>query len=157
MRAAFVLGFVLLPIIGVGGASAAEDVPYMDARYMVEMELWVDGERRGTPIIVLPPGEQGSVEVGDKDGGQGWKIEVQVEPPTATEGAPLGSTWLSLAVHELEDGDWKQLADSLLGVPEGRSSSMSMVEPGIENATPENSLVHLTATASLLHPGERRP
>ena len=152
MRAAIFAGIALLSVTLISSALASEG-----DRYVIEMELWVDGEQRGTPLIVLPSEEPGSVEVADEDGDQGWRIEVLVEPPTATEGAPLGSVWLSLAVHERKEGDWELLADSLLGVPEGRNSSMSVVEPGIENATRENSLVHLSATASLLRPGHSQP
>ena len=147
MRAALV--FAMLSIALIGSAAAAED-----ERYMVEMTLSIDGEQRGTPLIVLNAGEQGSVEVASENGDKGWRIDVLVETPTATEGATLGSVWLNLAVHELKEGEWVLLADSLLGVPEGRTSSMSVVEPDVDKATRENSLVHLTATASLMRPGQ---
>ncbi|WP_376690751.1 hypothetical protein [Wenzhouxiangella sp. EGI_FJ10409] len=152
MRSAAIFLFATLSIALVGSAAASGD-----DRYMVEMELWIDGEQRGTPLVVLPPGEQGSVEVRNEEGDQGWKIEVLVEAPAATQSAPLGSTWLNLAVHELQDGEWNLLADSLLGVPEGRSTSMSVVGSEVEQATRENSRVHLSARASLMRPGERQP
>lgn len=152
MRSAAAFLLALLPITVIGSAAASGD-----ARYMVEMELWINGEQRGTPLVVLPPGEQGSVEVHDEDGDQGWKIEVLVEAPAASDKAVLGSTWLNLAVHELRDGEWSLLADSLLGVPEGRSTSMSVVGSEIEEATRENSRVHLSARASRMRPGERQP
>ena len=147
MRAAFVFAMLLIALIG--SATAAEN-----ERYMVEMALSIDGEQRGTPLIVLPPGEQGSVRVRSDTGDKGWRIDVLVESPTAAEAAPFGSVWLNLAVHEFKEGEWELLADSLLGVPEGRTSSMAVVEPGIDKATRENSLVHLTATASLMRPGQ---
>lgn len=148
MRAAARILILLLSACPAGLTLAAEG-----DQYMVEMELWTEGQQRGTPIVVVAPGEQASVELGDDSGEGGWKIDVLLDPPAAAEGAPVGAIWLNLTVHELRDGEWEPLADSLLGVPEGRSASMSVVEAGVEQATPENSVVYLTAQASLLRPG----
>lgn len=153
MAGAVKLLLVLLSVLA-AGVSAAVDGE--GDQYMVEMELWIDGEQRGTPMVVLPPGEPGSIEVGDESGDGGWRIELLVEPPARAEGAPAGAIWLNLSVFEQREGEWEPLADSLLGVPEGRSATMSVVEAGVEQATPENSQVHLTASASLLRPGDAR-
>ncbi|WP_147306651.1 MULTISPECIES: hypothetical protein [unclassified Wenzhouxiangella] len=121
---------------------------------MVEMELWIEGEQRGTPMLVVEPGEPATVEVSDATGESGWKIELLVDPPIASEGAPVGSIWLNLAVQERREGEWELLTDSLLGVREGRTGTMTLVESGVDEATRENSLVHLTARASILRPSE---
>lgn len=142
------LCLLLFLAVPVGNAAAQAE-----GQYMVEMDLWIDGEQRGTPIVVTPAGEQASVEVAGSSGEGGWKIDVRVEAPAAGEGAPVGATWLNLTVYEMRDGEWAVLADSLLGIHEGRSGTMSVVEPGVEQATPENSQVHLTVQAARLRPG----
>ena len=126
-------------------------------QYMVEMDLWIDGEQQGTPIVVVAPGKLASVEVADASGDRGWKIDVRVEPPAVSEGAPGGAIWLDLAVYEQREGEWEPLADSLLGVPEGRTGTMSVVEPGVDQASAENSRVHLTTQASRLRPEDTQP
>jgi hypothetical protein len=146
---------MIVPLAGLwifGGVFAAEG-----DQYMVEMALWIDGEQRGTPILVVPPGERAAVEVSDEGGEAGWRIELLVKSPAASEGAPTGAIWLDLAVHERVEGQWELVADSLLGVPEGQTSSMSVVDPGVETGTRENSRVYLTAQASLLRPGDSGP
>ncbi|NBD96084.1 MAG: hypothetical protein GVY11_06390 [Gammaproteobacteria bacterium] len=139
---------MLLSVLAAGNAAAQPE-----NQYVVEMDLWIDGEQRGTPIVVAPSGELSSVEVGTASGEGGWKIDVLVEAPADGEGAPIGATWLNLTVHEQRDGEWEVLADSLLGIHEGRTGTMSLVEPGVEQATPENSQVYLTVQASRLRPG----
>lgn len=140
-------GLVLvMSLLGAINASVAET----GDRYMVEMELWIEGEQRGTPMVVVEPGEPASVEVSDPSGERGWKIDLLVDPPVAAEGAPVGSIWLNLAVHELRDGEWEPLTDSLLGLREGRTGTMTVVDSDVDQATQENSLVHLSARASFL-------
>lgn len=144
------LRFLALLLSAIASASALADE---GRQYMVEMELWIDGEQRGAPIVVTSPGEAASLEISDPSGDGAWRIEVLLEPPMASEGAPMGSLWLNLTVHEKVDGEWEALADSLIGVPEGRTGTMAVVESIGETATPENSLVYLTAQTSLLRPG----
>lgn len=137
---------LLLPAFLAVGVSAAQD-----RKYMVEMELWTDGEQRATPMLVVEPNKLASFEIGGADGQGGWKIELRVEPTAESEGAPVGSIWLDLTVYERQDGKLEQIANSLLGMPEGQAGTMSVVDAGIEQATQENSRVYLTATASALH------
>lgn len=119
---------------------------------MVEMVLWIDGKKRGEPIVVTEPGQRASVEVGDADGQNGWRVELLVEP-TASEGDPGGAIWVNLEVYRRSDGTISLLADSLLGVPEGRPGVLSVVDAGQSGeASPENSRVYLTARTSLLRP-----
>src|SRR5699024_6955775 len=127
MRALRACVLFVLPAMLV--ASALAEGSNEEARYAVAMELWVDGELRGTPAVVTVAGRPASVAVADASEGDGWKIELRVEPPVVSEGAPVGAIWLELSVHERRDGDWEVLADSLLGVPEGRSATMSVVAP----------------------------
>lgn len=150
MRAEAGILVFLLSVVAAISVSAADKPD----RYMVEMELWIEGEQRGTPMVLVEPGESATVEVSDASGESGWKIDLLVDPPVASEGAPFGSIWLSLAVQELRDGEWELLTDSLLGLREGRAGTMTLVESGVDQATQENSLVHLTAWASILRPSD---
>lgn len=148
--ATLILLAAALPILVTGSVGAAEE----SDQYMVEMTLWIDGEQRGTPVVIVEPDSPASVEVSDEAGHGGWKIELLVEPPAASEVAPAGATWLNLTIFEQRDGEWEPLADSLLGVREGRTGTMSVVEADGEPATPKNSLVHLSAQVSRLQPGQ---
>jgi len=148
-----VLGTLILLSVSITGSALAAEA----RQYMVEMALWIDGEQRGTPMVVVSPDEPASVVVSDPAGEGGWKVEVLVDPPVASEGAPAGAIWLNLAVHERRDGEWELLADTLLGVPEGREGVLSVVDSGVEQATPENSRVYLVTQASRLRPGESAP
>jgi hypothetical protein len=142
---------LLLPALAAGSGEAA-----LGDQYMVEMALWIEGEQRGTPIVVIEPDAPASVAVADESGSERWKIELLVEAPSVSEGAPIGATWLNLTVYERRDGEWETLADSLLGVREGRTATMSVVGTGQEPATKDNSLVYLEAQASRLRPGQSR-
>lgn len=121
-------------------------------RYMVEMELWIEGELRGTPMVVVEADEPAEISSLEADGLAGWKIELEVEPPGAGEAAPEGAIWLHLSIHQYEDGEWLHLADSLLGVPEGRANTLSVVQ-GDGAPTAEESLVYLIARTSRMRPG----
>lgn len=121
---------------------AAEEAPL----YRVDMELWLDGEKRGAPTMIIKGGTAGSIEVGGEDAG--WRIELEIEQPGPGEGAPGGAVWLHVGVHRREDGQWDHLVDSILGVPEGEPATLSMVEDSEAEPVPENSLVYLIARIS---------
>lgn len=119
-------------------------------QYLVEMELWLDGRPEDAPTMVVEAGSPAMLERADEQGENGWRIELQVEPPAESEGAPEGAIWLELAVHRLEKGQWDHLADSILGVPEGQSSVLSVAADPELPATPENSQVYLRISTSRL-------
>jgi len=137
---------ILMPAMLAGKLMAADA-----DRYMIEMELWIEGELRASPMVVVEGGEPAEISSLEADGQPGWKIELEVEPPGAGEGAPDGAIWLHLSIHQHEDGEWVHLADSLLGVPEGRANSLSVLQ-GDGAATAEDSLVYLVARTSRMRP-----
>lgn len=139
----FMAGVLLL------GAVQADDDP---ARFLIEMELWLHGEQAGTPSMIVVAGQPASIQVGGDV--RTWRIEAEVEIPAVHEYAPGDALWLHLAVHEQVEGEWEVLADTMLGVPEGRSATLSVVEGEVEEALPDNSLVFLRATTSRLASGE---
>lgn len=143
-------GFALILAAGLGFGSALAGTP----RYMVEMELWIDGEQRGTPMLIVEAGKPAELVSTDPDGNNGWKIELEVESPGLAENAPSGAIWLHLAVAELVSGEWEHLTDALLGVPEGQSSSLSLLDGEGEAGGPDGSRVYLTARSSRLRPDE---
>lgn len=151
MRLVSLMVLLLLPALAAGS-----DETLQGDQYMVEMALWIDGKERGTPIVVVEPDTPASVEVSDDSGRERWKIELLVQAPPASEGAPAGATWLYLTVYQGNDGEWETLADSLLGVREGRTAAMAVADVSEEPATKQNSLVYLEAQASRLRPGEAR-
>lgn len=119
-----------------------------EERFLIEVELWLQGEKHGEPIMVVTAGEEASISRTDEAGEEGWRLTVEVERPGRQEGAPFGALWLHVGVHQLLDGTWEHLADSILGVPEGQAATLSVVEGEVERPGPENSIVFLTARTS---------
>lgn len=146
LRRSALIGFLAALLLGDSSAQAAE-------RYMIEMELWIDGSKRGEPMLIVEPAEPAEISSTDPEGEKGWRIELEVEPPAAIEGSAGGSIWLRLSIHRLVDGSWQYLTDSMLGVPEGESHTLS-VAGGDGGSGREDALVHLTAVISRLQPAE---
>jgi hypothetical protein len=122
-------------------------------QFLIETELWVDGQLRGAPVLVVSAGqsammsrmdEQGLIEDGN------WRLEVEVEPDNDRL-SPVQIHWVSVAVQQLSDGEWDYLADSILGVPEGEFASLSIVDEGQE-PTPESAQLYLRLRTSRLKP-----
>jgi hypothetical protein len=154
VRASLLSLILLLPALWAGSVAAEGSV-----QYMVEMEVWIDGEEQGTPIVVVEPGKPAFVEVGRSAGPQAWRVEVLVQPAASAD-ADLGDNiWLEMAVYDRSEGELSLLADSLLGVPEGQPGVLSVVESDRQEASapaPAESLVHVTARVSRLRPAEQR-
>ncbi len=120
-------------------------------QFLVEAELWIDGEQRGTPTLIIDAGESASMEV--DDGTAAWRLEVEVERPAGIDMAPAGSLWLHIGVHQQSEGEWQHLADSILGVPEGETATLSVVD-GDAPATPELAAVYLRVKTSRMRRAE---
>ena len=123
-----------------------------ETHFLIEMELWLHGEQHGAPSVIVEAATPASIEQSNDQ--TGWRIEIEVEKPAAHEQAPGDALWLHVGVHEKIDGEWDLLADTILGVPEGQSATMSVVEGEVSDPSPENSVVYLRATTSRLQPGE---
>lgn len=139
---------VALAALGLAGVALAVE----DAPYVVDMKLWIEGELRGEPLVVVRPAELASVQVGGEQGAAGWRIEVLVEPQIAAEQGRAGSIWLNVSVLEQRDGEWNYLTDSLLGLPEGETGSMSMNQTGDQPEEPQDSRVYLEVEVARLRP-----
>ncbi|MDX1626063.1 MAG: hypothetical protein R3323_06080 [Wenzhouxiangellaceae bacterium] len=128
--------FAAMAVLFAGLASAEPP-----RRYEVSASVWIDGELRGRPSLVVEPGVEGTIEVGRPGGG--WRLRVLVEPPAEVEGAAEGALWLTLGLEERVDGEWEFLTDSMLGIPPGRRGSVSVVEEGVQTASPENARLYV--------------
>lgn len=150
MKAELCKPLLFLALSVLAGSASASEVK----RYMLEMTVWIEGERREAPVLIIDSGEPTSIDFEGAEGRRGWKIEVQVNPPGPGEGAPEGAIWMDFSIHRQEDGQWEHLADSMLGIHEGRTGTLSVAsEDG--QASPENSLVYVEVLASRLRPGEQ--
>jgi hypothetical protein len=115
--------------------------------YLVEAELWLEGELRGMPTMIIEAGEPASLErEGDDDG---FRLEIEIEP-VHDPLAPANSLWLAVAIFQKSDDDWEHVADSILGVPEGQTATLSVVDDDAP-ATPETAAVYLRIKTSRLH------
>jgi len=146
----------LLCTILAGGCLAATGLSaQVPEQFLIDSELWLDGERHELPALVISdndPGflletnDEGRVEEG------GWRLEIGTDPvddPLALS----DSLWLNVRLSLFEDGEWVPVLDSMLGVPEGEFSTLSVSE---QDATPgpQTSEVYLRLLASRLRPGD---
>lgn len=122
-----------------GSAMAAGD------RYMIDLALWINGEKVGEPMVIVEAGKPASILKQDEEDASGYRVELEVEHPGPEEGAPGGAIWLHVGVSELADGSWENLADSMIGVVEGETGTISVVEGEVAQPEPGNSIVYLTA------------
>lgn len=127
-----------------GSAVAAED------RYMIDMSLWINGEKMGEPMVIVEAGKPASIMQKDEEDTSGYRVELEVEKPEPEEGAPGGAIWLHVAISDLVDGQWNELAESMIGVVDGETGTISVVEGEVGEPRPENSIVYLTASPSRL-------
>lgn len=123
------------------------------AEYLVEAELWLDGQSAGTPVLMVNADEAAMIERGTGGDDAGWRLTIKVEPADADPLAPSGSLWLTVELQQQVDGAWELLADSILGVPEGETATLSVVD-GDQEATPETAAVYLQLKTSRLVEGK---
>ena len=117
-------------------------------QFLVEAELWIDGQQLGTPSLQMTANSPASVSASGDD--EGYKLEVMVEPVT-DHYAPENTVWLHVEVHQKLSGQWDSLADSLLGVREGETATFSLVE-GEQVASPDTAEVYLRISAHRVEP-----
>lgn len=130
-----VLLAALVPI----ATSAAE-------RYEVSARVWIDGEQRGTPVIVVEEGKQARIEVAGED--DGWRMRVLVEAPQAHEGADPGGVWMSVGLDRKGPDGWQHLTDTLIGTPLGKPGRISVVAPDApDDAGPEGAELYVELVA----------
>ncbi len=119
-------------------------------QFLVEFELWLDGQVAGTPVLIVEAGEPASLE---NLGEPNYRLAVTVEP-TADSIMPQEMVWLHVVVEQLGPEGWDELVDSIMGAREGESTSLSVTEPD-QQPTPESASLYLQARTSRLRPGER--
>lgn len=116
--------------------------------YRIQSELWLDGELRGSPELVVEAGKDATVET--TDGDSGWRLVFRVEPPAEHEGAASGSLWLYIEAFERSEGEWHALADSLLGLPPGQTGTFSIVEDSETDPKPDSARMYLQVDVTSL-------
>lgn len=121
-------------------------------QFLVEAELWLNGEPAGTPVLVVEAGEPASISRNEADGQDGWRLTFDVEPVAADPLAPSGSLWLQVDVQQQTEGTWQAVVDSILGVPEGETATFSVVD-GADEPHPDTAAVYLRVKTSRLVEG----
>lgn len=114
--------------------------------YLVEAKVWIDGDLRGEPSVLVESGTEATIEM--DQAGSGWRMNVLVEPPTVSEGAASDAVWLRIDISEQVDGEWEFLTDSMLGLRAGQTGSFSVVGTDTETATPENARLYVELSAA---------
>lgn len=122
-------------------------------QYLIEAELWLDGEKQGTPTLVVNAGSPASIARLDDDGSDSWRLEVEVESADSHILSPGDALWVNVSVHQSVNGRWEHLADSILGVPEGQTATLSVVD-GDAESSPETAAVYLRIKTSRMRPAE---
>jgi len=138
------IGLLLL----VAGAST----PAAGESWLVDLQLWLNGEARDTAPLIIEVGQPASVSWIDEQDQSGWRLDLAIEQPLSDEGAPAGAIWLHVGIFERDDGEWTLLTDSMLGVPAGQEGVLSVVDQDVEHATPDNSQIYLKTRISRLQP-----
>ncbi len=99
-----------------------------EQQFLVESSLWIDGQAQQVPAMVVQSREPGLLTPMAADGSliEGdWRLQVEVEP--ADDPLALSeSLWVYVTVDQFVNGDWENLIDSILGVPEGEVSALSV-------------------------------
>lgn len=121
-------------------------LPAAATEYVVDSTVWIDGERSGSPRLVVESGTPATVEVAY--GEVAWRMDVVVEAPMAEEGAASDAIWVRVGISERIDGEWIFLTDSMLGVRHGATGAFSVVESDVEIATPESARLYVEMTVS---------
>jgi hypothetical protein len=130
---------LLLAALLPAAAGAAE-------RYRVEATVWIDGQQRGTPVIVVEEGRQARIEVADNN--DGWRMSVLVETPRAEEQADPGGVWLTVGLDRNGPDGWEHLTDTLIGTPLGKPGRISVVAPDAPaDAGPEQAELYVELIA----------
>ncbi|GEM_PF-1509387 len=126
-----------LLLAGLAGAQASE-------RYRIEAELWLDGEAQEVAPMIIGVDEPGFLlrtnEEGRAEEG-GWRLELRASPTDD----PLGlsqSLWVEVRLSLFQGGFWESVFDSMLGVPEGEVSTLSVTPEG-QDPAPETAEVYL--------------
>lgn len=130
------------------GLSAASD-----QQFLVESSLWLDGQPQQVPAMVVRSQEPGFLMPTESDDGivdGSWRLQVEVEPADDPL-ALTDSLWIYVTVDQFADGDWENLADSILGVPEGEVSTLS-VSGDDGRHDPATAHVYLEIRTSRLRP-----
>jgi hypothetical protein len=112
--------------------------------FMVEAQVWIDGDLSGTPRLLVQPDVPASIEV--EQGDIAWRMSVVVESPEEEEGAASDAIWVRVGISERIGDEWLFLTDSMLGVRRGATGSFSVVEPEVEIATRDNARLFVELT-----------
>lgn len=131
-----------LLLLAVGACALAETE--VGPQYSVKTKVWMDGELRGTPELVVQAESDAMIE--NRSGDDAWRMHVLIEAPDESENAMDGAIWIKLGIEQEADGEWEFLTDTMLGLPPGQTGSISVVDEGVEIATPENANLFVEVT-----------
>ena len=143
--------WLVLLLLTVAACALAETE--IEPQYLVKTKVWMDGELRGEPELLVEADKEATVTLEFNQGGA-WRMDVLVEAPGEFENAMEGAIWLKLTIAEEVDGEWEFLTDTMLGMPPGQTGSISVVGEGVESATPENSNLFVEVTVEAMADAE---
>lgn len=93
--------------------------------FEIEAKVWIDGELRGSPMVIVEEGKEATIEMDQGD--SGWRMSLLVEPPMAHEEASRDAIWIRVGLSERIDGEWVFLTDTMLGARFGQPAHISVV------------------------------
>jgi len=139
-------------LILAGGCFAATGLFAQGSQqYLIESELWMNGQVQDVPVMVIGENEPGFLFKTDENGQAeegGWRLEITAN----SNDDPLNlsdALWLDVGLSLFEAGRWRAVLDSMLGVPEGEFASLSVAAED-EQASPEQAEVFLRLRTSRL-------
>ncbi|MDT8410540.1 MAG: hypothetical protein RQ741_13155 [Wenzhouxiangellaceae bacterium] len=114
-------------------------------QYKVETAVWCSGQLRGEPELVLTPGQPGQFEIDSPE--SRWRLSVEIEPPSAGEGAGPDALWFKVEIEQMIDGRWQFLTDTMLGVPPGQPGRITVLEQGDAESNPNQAPLYVELRA----------
>jgi hypothetical protein len=112
--------------------------------FLIEPELWLDGQAQTTPPVIVSVAEAARLFGGDDESlpQEGdWRLDLRADPIDD----PLDlsqSLWVDVELSLFRAGQWISVLDSMLGVPEGEVSTLSVAPDG-QAPTPDTAEVYL--------------
>jgi hypothetical protein len=123
-------------------------------RYEISARVWIDGELRGTPTLMVEPEKTANIEVSGHS--VDWRMSVLVEAPGPSEAADPGGIWMAVGLDRKVDGSWEHLTETLIGTPLGEPGRISVTGSGAAaDAAPEQAQLHVEFIARELNEAQR--
>lgn len=121
-------------------------------KYRIDTAVWCSGELCGQPVLELAPGEVKTFTINADD--SRWRLSVEVEPTSETEGALGQAVWLRIDIEQEVDGEWDFITDTIIGTPLGQAGRVTVVGHEQDEFSPRLAPLFVELVTSRVEPAE---